>query len=217
MEPEQAKVKTPKKGVCGCWGTLGVALLLLIPIFLYLVLWGMGGVLIVGDSLQKSDVVVLLGGGDTLRMQEAVTIYQDKLAGLIILTETGESDPETGIPYSQLQKEEMMGMGVPSGGIAFTEEHGNSTYEEAYAVRKLLTQSGKVNSAIIVTDPYHTLRTRLIFRDVFRETNIRIAVRPVRSHWYRSTTWWQSRDGWQFTMSEYAKVFAFFVGLRTGL
>lgn len=217
MEPEQPVTRTAKKAGCMCCGPLGVVLLLLLPLFLYLVLWGMGGILIVGDNLQKSDVVVLLGGGDTLRMQEAVTIYQDKLAGMIILTETGEEDPETGIPYSQLQKEEMMSLGVPSGGIAFTEEHGNSTYEEAYAVRKLLTQSGKVNSAIIVTDPYHTLRTRLIFRDVFRETNIRVSVRPVRSHWYRSTTWWQSRDGWQFTLSEYAKLFAFFVGLRTGL
>lgn len=200
-----------------CCGPLGLVLLFLLPFVFYLVLWGMGGILIVGDSLQKSDVVVLLGGGDALRMQEAVTIYQDKLAGMIILTETGETDPKTGIPYSQLQKEEMMSLGVPAGGIEFTDEHGNSTYEEAYAVRKLLTQSGRVTSAIIVTDPYHTLRTRLIFRDVFRETNIRISVRPVRSHWYRSTTWWQSREGWQFTLSEYAKVFAFFVGLRTGL
>lgn len=217
MEPEQAVIKTSPTVRRGCCGSLGLILLILLPAFLYLILWGMGGILIVGDSLQKSDVVVLLGGGDALRMEEAVTIYHDKLAGMIILTETGESDPETGILYSQLQKEEMLSQGVPSGGIEFTDEHGNSTYEEAYAVRKLLTQSGKVNSAIIVTDPYHTLRTRLIFRDVFRETKIRISVRPVRSHWYRSTSWWQSREGWRVTASEYAKVFAFFVGVRTDL
>lgn len=198
----------------GCCGLTGVLLVALLPVALYLLLWGLGGILIVGDPLQKSDVVVLLGGGDQLRMQEAVEIYQDKQAGMVVLTETGETDPETGILYSQLQKEEMLALGVPDGGIEFTREHGNSTYEEAYAVRDLLTQSGRVRSAIIVTDPYHTLRTRLIFRDVFRETGIRLNVRPVRSHWYRSTTWWQSAEGWRMTISEYAKVFAFFFGVR---
>lgn len=213
-QPEDLNAKNPAQS--GCCGALGLLALGALPILAYLVLWAMGGILIVGDSLQKSDVVVLLGGGDRQRMQEAVEIYQDKLAGLVVLTETGETDPETGLLYSQLQKEEMISLGVPDGGIVFTEQHGNSTFEEAAAVRKLLTQSGKVQSAIIVTDPYHTLRTRLIFRDVFRDTGIRLSVRPVRSHWYRSTSWWQSREGWEVTLSEYAKVFAFFMGVRTG-
>jgi uncharacterized SAM-binding protein YcdF (DUF218 family) len=214
MEPEQRMLNTSASRRRGCRGLIGFVLIGLIPLAIYLILWGMGAVLIVGDSLQKSDVVVLLGGGDRQRMEEAVAIYKEKQAGMVVLTETGESDPETGILYSQLQKEEMITLGVPDGGIEFTEQHGNSTYEEAYAVRKLLTQSARLESAIVVTDPYHTLRTRLIFRDVFRETDIRLSVRPVRSHWYRSTTWWQSREGWQVTLSEYAKVFAFFMGIR---
>lgn len=213
-EPDEMNPRKPARR--GCCGAFGLLLLGALPILAYLILWGMGGILIVGDSLQKSDVVVLLGGGDRQRMQEAVEIYQDKLAGMVVLTETGETDPESGLLYSALQKEEMIGLGVPDGGIVFTEEHGNSTYEEAAAVRKLLTQSGKVQSAIIVTDPYHTLRTRLIFRDAFRDTGIRISVRPVRSHWYRSTTWWQSAEGWEVTLSEYAKVFAFLLGVRSG-
>ena len=214
MEPEQKMPKTPGSPRRGCCGLTGLIFIGLAPLVVYLILWALGGILIVGDSLQKSDVVVLLGGGDRQRMEEAVAIYQNKQAGMVVLTETGESDPETGILYSQLQREEMIEMGVPDGGIEFTEQHGNSTFEEAYAVRKLLTQSGRLESAIVVTDPYHTLRTRLIFRDVFRDTDIRLSVRPVRSHWYRSNTWWLSREGWQVTVSEYAKVFAFFMGIR---
>lgn len=130
------------------------------------------------------------------------------------MTDTGESDPGSGILYSTLQKEEAMSLGVPAGGIVFTEKHGNNTYEEAYAVRRLLTQNNRVNSAIIVTDPYHTLRTRLIYREVFKDTKITVSIRPVRGHWYRSTTWWQSRTGWEMTLAEYAKILAYFMGVR---
>jgi uncharacterized SAM-binding protein YcdF (DUF218 family) len=202
-----------RKACCSVWVWVWIGL---VPILLYLLLSLAGGILIVGDPLRKSDVVVLLGGGDQQRLEEAVQIYQDKDAGLIVLTNTGEVDPRFGIPYTTLQTDAAVALGVPTGGIVYTDSHGNSTYEEAVAVRKLLTQSGRVTSAIIVTDPYHTLRTRLIYRDVFKDTNILVSIRPVRNHWYKTTTWWHSRLGWETTLTEYAKLFAYFMGVHKG-
>lgn len=203
-----------RKSCCGIWSVILAGLL---PVLLYLLLAGVGALLIVGDPLVKSDVVVLLGGGDRQRTEEAVRIYMDRYATLLVLTETGEKDPESGELYSKLQQEEVMSLGVPQGGITFTPLHGNNTYEEALAVRDLLTSAGRVQSCIVVTDPYHTMRTRLIFREVFAGSEIKVSVRPVRGHWYRSTTWWMSRQGWDMTIREYAKLFAFFAGVRTDL
>lgn len=212
METKSQDTRQQSRACCGVWALILVGLL---PLLIYAVLTAAGGILIVGDNLRRADVVVLLGGGDPQRLDEAVRLYHDRYAALMVMTETGESDPKTGLLYSQLQKEAAMADGVPQTGIVFTEKHGNNTYDEARAVRKLLEQaSGRINSAIIVTDPYHTLRTRLIYREIFKDSKIKIYVRPVRGHWYRSTTWWQSRAGWEATITEYAKLFAYFMGVR---
>ncbi|MHC1784087.1 MAG: hypothetical protein AB9891_15260 [Anaerolineaceae bacterium] len=60
-----------------------------------------------------------------------------------------------------------------------------------------------------MTDSYHSFRTRLQFRDVFSDTDIKVLVRPVRGSWYRSTTWWLSPQGWEATLLEYFKLAAF--------
>jgi uncharacterized SAM-binding protein YcdF (DUF218 family) len=70
------------------------------------------------------------------------------------------------------------------------------------------------NSMIVVTDPYHSFRTRLIFREVFRGSGKSIRVRPSSGHWYRSTTWWLSAQGWEATLTEYIKLAGFLVGFR---
>lgn len=213
METNTQALEKPRgRSCCSIWSIL--ILFGLLPVLIYLGLMAVGGILIVGDPLQRADVVVLLGGGDAQRREEAVHLYQDRYATLMVLTETGEKDPKTGLLYSALEQEAVMQMGVPSGGIIFTEQHGNNTYDEAVSVRKLLTPNGRVKSVIIVTDPYHTLRTRLIFRSVFKDSGIQVIIRPVRNHWYRSTTWWQSSEGWRMTIEEYTKVIAYFMGVR---
>ncbi len=211
MKNNPEKPTKRRAAACSFWV---IVLLGALPVLIYLMLTAAGALLIVGDPLRKSDVVVLLGGGDRLRMEEALKIYMDRDASLMVLTETGEQDPDTGEAYSRIIQLEMLEMGMPLGGMVFTAEHGNSTYDEAVAVRDLVTANEAVKSVIIVTDPYHTMRTRLIYREVFADSGIRVAVRPVRGHWYRSTTWWRSRAGWEATLTEYIKLIAFFTGVR---
>lgn len=184
------------------------ALILLIGFFLFLS--AAGGLLITADPLEKSEAVVLLSGGDEERMDEAVRIYQDKFASTIILTETGENLEGYDTQYSREQRDVLIEKGVPLGAIEITEKPVASTRGEAKAV-KTLVNNEKVHSLIIVTDSYHSLRTRLVFRDVFKDTDIKILVRPVRGSWYRSMTWWLSPQGWEATVSEYVKLGAFYL------
>lgn len=192
----------------------GLALLMLAAFVLEFILTAIGGILIIADPLKKADaVVVLSGGSDLSRMQEAARLYKDKYADMFILTETGQelrNFNESATFYFQLQA---MDMGVPSGAILITEQHASSTYEEAKAVRKLLEQR-QFKSCIVVTDPFHTFRTRLIFREVFQDSGITVRVRPVRGHWYRSTTWWTTAEGREATIQEYIKIFGYFLGVK---
>jgi len=63
----------------------------------------------------------------------------------------------------------------------------DSTYEEALAVRDLALNR-KWGKLMVVTDPYHTFRTRLIFNRELRNTGLDVLVRPVSGHWFTSRT-----------------------------
>jgi len=110
---------------------------------------------------------------------------------------------------------EAVRLGIPTGAITITEQAATSTLDEARAVRDLMASRG-LQSAIVVTDPFHTFRTRLIFREVFEGSGIKIAIKPVRGHWYRSRSWWLTRQGRTATLQEYAKLFAYFLGFKGG-
>ena len=201
----------------GCIGILGgvigvVILLAAAVVFGYLALRGAGAFLIIADELEPASAIVIMGGGGEPRMREALELYRDKLARVIILTETGEYVEE----YDYLQsfdiRIQLMNNGIPAGNILITESEVSSTLEEARAVLKVL-QTWQMNSAIIVTDPYHTKRTSIIFNDVFADEEIKLFFQPVTPSWYNSRTWFLSKDGWKFTVLEYAKLGAYFLGI----
>jgi uncharacterized SAM-binding protein YcdF (DUF218 family) len=186
-----------------------VALLLLINIALLSV----GGILIIADPLEPAQVVVVLSGGSGDRIEEAARIIQEKNARRLILTHPEvDLDDENS---SERQRLSAMAAGIPGSDILVTEMHGNSTYQEAIEIRRFFEEH-EIISGLIVTDPYHSFRTRLIFREILRDSTIDINVRPVRDHWYRSNTWWTSMEGWQATVTEYGKLAAFLLGLRNG-
>ena len=100
---------------------------------------------------------------------------------------------------------QLLNNGVPGGNVIITDLTVNTTLDEAVAVRNLM-QNRQYTSAIIVTDPYHTRRTAWIFNQVFTDESIKIMVKPVRSSWFNSRTWFTSVRGWQFTLLEYSKL-----------
>jgi len=58
----------------------------------------------------------------------------------------------------------------------------------------------------MVTDPHHTRRARLCFRDAFKGTGVNVMVRPVNEHWYRPNSWWRNQAGLRATWTEYLKL-----------
>ncbi|MCD6576767.1 MAG: YdcF family protein [Anaerolineaceae bacterium] len=208
------------KGSCsrGCLslfgGVVGVIIaLLLASIIGYFFLRGAAAYLIISDDLSPADVIIIMGGGDEGRMNEALKLYFEKYARIIVLTETGEQIGESNYLQSSDLLIQLMNNGVPSGNVLITDDEVTSTFEEARAVKRLL-EKRQFSSAIIVTDPFHTKRTSIIFRDVFSGQDIRLYFHPVTPSWYNSRTWFLSSDGWKFTILEYIKLLAYKFGLQ---
>ena len=189
-------------------GFLAIFLLFILEI----ILWGIGGILVIADPLIQVDAAVILSGGDSTRIDEAARLYEERYMNYVILTEIGVEVPEWGTSYSNLMRFEAIESGIPVNAILITELHVDSTSDEATATRKLM-QSHNLHSLIVITDPPHTMRTRLIFRKEFKDSDISVNVWPTRDHWYNSDSWWLSVQGWKTTISEYIKLLGFMLGL----
>jgi uncharacterized SAM-binding protein YcdF (DUF218 family) len=216
----EKKISLHKGGHCCFLATSAAALPILVLILLFLgelILMVVGGVLIIADPIREVDtIIVLSGGGDLSRVGEGALLYNEKLAPWLVFTETDPLNGELISDTMALLKEEARSLGVPDSAILITPGHAESTLDEARQSLQLMQTNG-FTGCIVVTDPFHTLRTRLIFRDVYRKSGITVSVRPVRNHWYRSTTWWASVEGRQATLNEYLKIAAYLLGQQAGV
>lgn len=169
----------------------------------FLALWGAGGFLVIADPLEKADAVVVLGGGEG-RLEYAVELYRKGYAGAVIITDTGLKG------IRSADEREAWRQNVAESDVWLAPGSARNTIDEARTVRRLV-EDKKVKSLIIVTDGFHTQRTRLIFNREVGSGGIKIIVRPVPGHWYKSTTWWLSWAGWRETVSEIVKIVLYVV------
>lgn len=196
--------------------TSGIVVFVLIVILViggYILFRGAGAFLIVANELAQANAIVILSGGDETRMAEALELYEAGYANIIILTETGRELENMDVLHSFDIRVQLETNGVPSGNILITDHIVGSTLDEAVAVKNLLSNR-QFTSAIIVTDPYHTKRTLIIFRDIFADSQIKLIIRPVTPSWYNSRSWFLSRQGWQFTLQEYLKLLGYLLGIQ---
>jgi uncharacterized SAM-binding protein YcdF (DUF218 family) len=178
-------------------------------VVLYFALRGAGAFLITGDRLKKSDVVVALGGGEEYRVEESVRLINEGYGLWLLLTEPGEVKPGQGMA-SGFFRSVAIENGLSPHAILVTDGVQRNTNDEAHAVLKLM-EKHHFQSVIVVTDPYHTMRTRMVFRSVFQDSGRTVRVHPVPDHWYRSGTWFFYPMGWEQTIREYLKVAGFYL------
>jgi len=171
-----------------------------------------GDFLTVADPLQPADAVVALAGGQA-RVVYAAQLFEQGYAGWFVATNMPLNVPGVRASYGELVQQEAIWQGVPEERILTAPGTVETTYEEAITVRQLAHEQGW-RCLIVVTDPSHTRRARMAFRDVFRDTGIAVIVRPVNEHWYRADSWWRSRDGLRETWTEYLKLLLYVVGYR---
>ncbi|MCC6146179.1 MAG: YdcF family protein [Anaerolineaceae bacterium] len=200
-----------QRGAGGCAALALIGLPLFLGL-LYLFLRGLGAFLIVADPLERSHAVIVLSGGGNPRLEEAGRLYKEGFADKLILTETGNKVAGYNQDYSFYETLKILNMDIPPTAVFVTEKHAQNTYAEAVAVLDLM-KNNNFRSGIVVTDPYHTRRARMIFRDIFAGSGISIRIWPASNHWYRSTSWFLQPKGWYATLSEYGGLAVYLLGL----
>ena len=127
------------------------------------------------DQARAVDAIVVLGVAQydgrpspqlQARLDHALALWQEGLSPLVITTggnQPGDrfTEAETSANYLM---EGLMSVAVPAESIV-QENSGSTTRESLIAVRNIMQDRGQ-HSVLIVTDPYHSLRSRLIAQDL---------------------------------------------------
>jgi uncharacterized SAM-binding protein YcdF (DUF218 family) len=124
------------------------------------------------DTKTKSDVILVLGARSYInnqynpclesRMQHAVDLYKAKYAKKILVS--GGFDREDNVSEAETMKKLAVEKGIPVTDILL-EKNSTSTYENFLYSQKVL-KSAHLNSAIIVTEPFHNARAALVAEKV---------------------------------------------------
>jgi vancomycin permeability regulator SanA len=119
------------------------------------------------DQARPVDAVVVLGAAQydgtpspqlAARLDHVVALYQQGVAPLVVVT--GGKQPDDRFTEAEASQRYLVERGVPAEAIV-AETAGGSTYESIAGAADLLDERG-LDSVVVVTDPYHALRSRLI-------------------------------------------------------
>ena len=157
----------------------------------------------VSQSPRQADFIVLLGGGKANRAQAAVDLYQQGFAPRVIIS--GGPLYRYGIECSTalLTLDDVQRMGLPADVVLLSDE-ATSTWDETQQLLALLEQEGAL-SALIVTDPVHTRRTRATYRKLQTTQAIELTFVAAEAT-FPTHRWWQSEEGLIAVQNEYIKL-----------
>jgi uncharacterized SAM-binding protein YcdF (DUF218 family) len=149
---------------------LGVAVVVLLLAGYFLVslyqVWSTGR----SDQARPVDAIVVMGAAQydgepspqlAARLDHVVELWPQGVAPLVVVT--GGNQPGDRFTEAESSANYLVERGVPADAIV-QEGAGQSTYESLRATADLLRDRG-VERVLIVTDPYHSLRSRLTAED----------------------------------------------------
>lgn len=147
-----------------------------------------------------ADAIVALSGGDTsARAAEAISLYQQGWAPLLIFS--GAAADKSGPSNAEVMRRQALEAGVPASAI-IVETVSENTTENASATGSIFAEEN-IQSAILVTSAYHQRRAYLEFSRGAPQVAIRN--HPVASDSQWGPLWWLTPTGWVLAIPELAR------------
>jgi len=201
---------------------LALLILVVLVIFLFkgLILLVAGRFLLKDMKPEKSDLIVALRGDFTLgRTLEAARLFKEGYGENIFIS-TALDDS-----YSQRLKEQgidvfteqqrlfsiLKQLGIPEEKIILSNQTpGGGTLSELKRIREIIREK-EYTKVIIVTSWYHTKRTYLMSKKVFKNEDLKFFVVAVENDISNSSDWWQHRYEVLHVFEEFPKLFFFYL------
>jgi len=124
-----------------------------------------------GDGARPVDAVIVMGAAQydgnpspvlAARLDHVVDLWSQGIAPLVVVT--GGKRPEDRFTEAEASAAYLVERGVPADAVIL-EDDGATTYESLQGVSEILGERD-LDEVLIVTDPYHSLRSRIIAEDL---------------------------------------------------
>lgn len=140
------------------------------------------------DQAQPVDAIVVMGAAQydgspspqlAARLDHVVTLWGQDLAPLVVAT--GGNQPGDRFTEAEASAGYLVERGVPEGSIVL-ENSGTNSFDSLESVASLMEMRG-LDEVLIVTDPYHALRSRLIAEEVGLTASVSPTPSSVVTDW----------------------------------
>lgn len=159
---------------------------------------GIGVFLSPSDELQHAEAVIAVSGGDTrARTLEAVRLYQEGWAPLLIFS--GAAKDVDSPSNAAAMRDIAISRGVPPD-VLVLDESSLTTRQNANVVSNIV-EAFDFHSVILVTSPYHQRRAYAEFSNRLGPEVEIINHSAPDEDWSR-TYWWRTPKGWYLTLTE---------------
>jgi len=168
----------------------------------------MGQWLVKDGPVQKADLIYVYAGRPAERPAYGAELFSRGLAPTVVVA--GSIVPPNlevlGLDFNEgtISRIEAEKNGVPPDRIVQLQE-GTSTYEETAALEKYMEKNG-LDSAILVTSPFHTRRVRMCAEMIFTSPDVRIDIAPVPDSDISLDQWWKEENDTVTVIVEYIKL-----------
>ena len=148
---------------------------------------GLGFYLSPQEQAVKSDVIVVISGGQTTsRAKKGIELYKQGYAPKIIFSGAALDD---GPSNAYTMRDQALAAGIPAGDISIDEKSQN-TFENAENSKRIIDELG-AKKIILVTSPYHQRRANQTFEAVFGRKYEIIGISAYDDRWSKSSWWHQ--------------------------
>ncbi|HZI44640.1 MAG TPA: YdcF family protein [Ilumatobacter sp.] len=181
--PDRSHGWTWKRWVLACVaGVLAVLLLYYVVTLIQVVRAGRQ------TDPSPAEAIVVLGAAQydgrpspqlAARLDHALELYEQGVAPVVMVT--GGNQPGDRFTEAEASAEYLVDRGVPETAI-MREDEGRTTYESLDAAADQLRDAG-LDEVVLVTDPYHSLRSRLIAEEVGLDADLSPTPTSVVTGW----------------------------------
>ena len=165
-------------------------------------LTAIGNWLDVGEDPDRCDYVMLLNGDQETRPFEVADLYLQGKAERVLITSVNQSQSSTQPKIHELARGILTRCGVPDDKIDFVDSRCDSTYDEAKALDMFMEQHPDA-TFYVVTNTYHTRRSRWVFRNVLGSKMSRVGMVSARTDAFNAGNWWKHEDGFVLYLAEF--------------
>lgn len=178
-------------------GWILIIVIFLVPLFM---LKEAGNFLVINEKPEKSDVIIVLSGGEIERIEKAVDLYKKGYARYIMISNGKEDNL-----YAAMKQ-----MGVPDRSIIL-ENKATSTTDSAYFTTELMSQR-QFQSAIVVSSDFHMRRVKSNYEKAPSKKEMKLLYCSVSDIGYDSHRWWTTKEYRRTTFIEYTKLVGNYFG-----